>query len=121
MCLHSSVVPALSCFKTDFNIPHEIVKLSASTVYSNARRFVEMAREYLSTTPDFTKVPSFVGYCAFVAGSVQECVLEFLTSQDRYDLPDDVEICIIILRELLVYWPVLTCFVSIPTSRFIQL
>ncbi len=114
MCLHSSTVPALSCAKLNFQISHEIVKLSACTVYTNGRRFVEMAREYLSTTPDFTKVPSFVGYCAFVAGSAQECVMEFQATRDGHDLPDDVEICLIVLRELVVYWPVLKCFVRPP-------
>lgn len=111
MCLHSSAVPALSCSEMDFIIPQEIAKLSAKRVHSTARHFVEMSRNYLATTPDFTKVPSFVGYCAFVAGSVQECVLELQGLGQVYDLPEDVEICMIILKELTVYWPVLSCFV----------
>ena len=82
-------------------------------MHSTARRFVEMSRDYLATTPDFTKVPAFAGYCAFVAGSVQECILELLLVGEVYDLPNDIEICMTVLRELTVYWPVLSYFVCL--------
>lgn len=111
MFLHSSAVPALSCRKMEFMIPQEIAKLSARTVHATARHFVEMSRNYLVTTPDFTRVPSFVGYCAFIAGSLQECVLELQPLGKVYDLVEDVKVCMLILKELAVYWPVLSCFV----------
>lgn len=85
--------------------------MSARRVFSTARLFVEISREYLATTPDFTKVPSFVGYCAFVAGSVQETVMDFEVAGEGYDICGDVEICMVVLKELMAYWPVLKCFV----------
>lgn len=113
MRLHSSAVPALSRTKAGLLISPNVVRLSARTVFSTARLFVEMSREYLATVPDFTKVPSFVGYCAFVAGSVQEVVMDFQVAGDDYDFSRDVEICILVLRELMAYWPILKCFVCI--------
>ena len=112
MYLHASAVPALACTRTGLLLPAEMVKLSARTVFSTARLFVEMSREYLATTPDFTKVPSFVGFCAFVAGSVQEIVMDFPNAGECCDFSGDVEICLIVLKELMNYWPVLKCFVG---------
>ena len=117
MCLHSSAVPALSFTKTGLLISPEIVKLSARTVFSAARLFVEMSREYLATSPDFTKVPSFVGYCAFVAGSIQKVVMDFQVAGEGYDISGDVEICMVVLTELMAYWPVLKCFVRSPIVK----
>ena len=117
MCLQSSAVPALSCTKTGFLISPEIVKLSARTVFHTARSFVEMSREYLATRPDFTKVPSFVGYCAFVAGSVLKVVMDFQVAVESYDFSGDIQLCLILLKELTAYYRVLRPFVRTHKER----
>lgn len=121
MYLHSAAVPALSGIKNGLCPSPEIIKLSARKVFSTAREFVELSKEYFSTTPDFTKVPSFVGFCAFVAGSVQEAVMDFQITGEDYDFSGDVAICMVVLKELMVYWPVLKCFVCFQKSVKLRL
>lgn len=113
ICLHSSVVPALSGSTIGYFVSTMAVKASAETAYCNARRFTQMARDYISTTPDFTKLPPFIGYCAFYAGSVLGIISDFWREEEGEEFWDGAMVCKLVLRELMVYWPVLGCFVSL--------
>jgi hypothetical protein len=109
--LHSSVVPALSTATLRQLIPPMVVKMSSKTATSNARLFAKMARAYLATTPDIARVPSFVGYCAFVAGMALSAVLNYVGLEKGQAIRRNCAICTLLVWELKVYWPVLQCFV----------
>jgi hypothetical protein len=74
-------------------------------------RATEMAKRYLPTTPDFSKVPSFVGYCAFIARSVHGIMLDLKDTCLAPALRTNAIVCLIILEELKIYWPILSFMV----------
>ncbi|KEF53145.1 uncharacterized protein A1O9_11054 [Exophiala aquamarina CBS 119918] len=73
--LHSSAVPGLSGKGAKIQMSSTLSQTCARTALLNANLFAKMAREFLCTAPDFSKVPTFIGYCAFIAGSVHAFML----------------------------------------------
>lgn len=111
--LHSSMVPALSLSTAGKAIPPTVIKISSKTATTHAERFAKMTREYLKTTPEIAKIPSFVGYCAFVTGMVLSAVMTFIGPERGQGVRRDGAVCALLLWELKVYWPTLQCFVSL--------
>jgi hypothetical protein len=109
--LHSSMVPALSLSTAGHTIPPAIIKISSKTATTHAQLFAKMTCSYLNTTPDMAKVPSFVGYCAFVAGMVLSAVMSFTGLEKGQGVRRDGAICALLLWEIKVYWPTLQIFV----------
>ena len=109
--LHASVVPVLSGSAASKGLSPLVTKLSATTALSNAFAFAKMAKEYLRTTPDFTKLPPFVGYCAFVAGSVLNAAGVHLGSKSANQNHEGSLVCATVIQELSTYWPVFNSFV----------
>lgn len=109
--LHASVVPVLSGSATNKGLSPLVTKLSATTALSNAFAFAKMAKEYLRMQPDFTKLPPFVGYCAFVAGSVLNAAGVHLAPKAANQNHEGSLVCAAVLQELSVYWPVFHSFV----------
>ncbi|KAH8704019.1 hypothetical protein BGW36DRAFT_423547 [Talaromyces proteolyticus] len=116
--LHSSMVPALSLSTAGHATPPTIVKISSKTATSHAEYFAKMTCGYLNTTPDMAKVPSFVGYCAFVAGMVLSAVMAFTGLEKGQGIRRDGAICTLLLWELKVYWPTLQFFYQDLESHF---
>lgn len=111
--LHSSMVPALSLSTAGKSIPPAVIKISSQTATTHAERFAKMTRGYLSTKPEIAKIPSFVGYCAFVTGMVLSAVMAFIGPERGQGVRRDGAVCALLLWELKVYWPTLQCFVSL--------
>lgn len=110
--LHASTVPGFSGKGVGSDISSNLAEFCARTALLNANLFAEMARAYLATRPDFSKIPSFTGYCAFIAGSVHAVMLA--QGQSRANDPSwtHAVLCLLILQELKCYFPVLSVFVS---------
>lgn len=114
--LHASAVPAFSGSKAGLEISTNLVEFCARTTLLNANLYTEMAKAYRATTPDFSKVPSFVGYCAFIAGSIHGVMLGLKqTSSTRSSWANGI-VCLLVLQELKVYWPILGILVSNPSE-----
>lgn len=118
--LHASVVPVLSGSAANKGLSPLVTKLSATTALSNAFAFAKMAKEYLRTQPDFTKLPPFVGYCAFVAGSVLNAAGVHLAPKAANQNHEGSLVCAAVLQELSVYWPVFHSFVCPILLRWAQ-
>ncbi|KAL6248803.1 hypothetical protein RBB50_003866 [Rhinocladiella similis] len=107
--LHASTVPGFSGKGTGLDISANLAEFCARTALLNANLFAEMARAYLATRPDFSKVPSFVGYCAFIAGSVHAVMLRLRNGPADWSWRHSI-MCLLILQELKFYFPIMTVF-----------
>ncbi|KAF2101141.1 hypothetical protein NA57DRAFT_74727 [Rhizodiscina lignyota] len=106
--LNASAVPCFSGSKARQKLSPNLVEFCARATLSNADQFANLSKAYLATTPDFSKVPCFVGYCAFMAGSVHGTMCSpKSTSSASYSSWAKCAVCLLILQELKEYWPVL--------------
>ena len=103
--LHASVVPGFSGSKVRLQISTSLVEFCAKTALLNANLYADMAKGYLATIPDFTRLPSFVGYCAFIAGSVHGVMLGLTQTSYTSSSWANGIVCLLVLEELKVYWP----------------
>lgn len=109
--LHSSMVQAFSGDQDSMDIPPSLSDSCARSVSQHAVAFTELARKYLATIPDFSKVPCFVGYSAFVAGSVHVVRMDLEENPQNTTPYAHALICRHLLSELKIYYPVLDCLV----------
>ena len=113
--LHASVVPGISGSKAKLDISDNLSEFCGRTALINASRFAKMAKAYLASVPDFSKIPSFVGYCAFIAGSVHAVALrlkQYHSSVSSW-ARRGIIVCSLILQELKSYYPILTPLVKL--------
>ncbi|KIV92638.1 hypothetical protein PV10_03911 [Exophiala mesophila] len=78
-----------------------------SSVIRYANSFADLARDFLATSPDLGKVPTFVGYCAFVAGSVHAHMMHADFKRENSVAHANGVVCLIFLTEMKIYYPVL--------------
>ena len=105
--LHASVVPGLSGSKRGLDCSRNLVEYCARTALSNATLFSDMAKDYLGSRPDFSKVPTFVGYCAFIMGSTHAVMLGHSGTTDAFASFSNSVYCLMMLQELKDYWPIM--------------
>ena len=105
--LHSSLVSVDPEEGDDISASPTLSDSCTRTVARHAASFAELARKYLATVPDFSKVPSFVGYAAFLAGSVHAIRLELGEDLQNTTSHTHALICGLLLSELKIYYPVL--------------
>ena len=114
--LHASLVPGLSGSKRGLDCSKNLADFCARTSLLNASLFSGMAKDYLSSRPDFSKVPTFCGYCAFIIGSTHAVMLSHVEeSHAFYSFSNSVH-CLLILQELKEYWPFLSFLVWFSSS-----
>ncbi|QIW98290.1 hypothetical protein AMS68_003808 [Peltaster fructicola] len=69
LTLHSSLVPRFSG-KLSCNLPAEIIKMSTEASIRSAAGLAEIANDLIAFDCDYAKLPPYVGYCMYVAGSI---------------------------------------------------
>lgn len=111
--LHASAVPGLSGSSGASDIPHNFMEFCATIALTNANNFSKMAKTYLERSPDLAKIPPFVGYCAFISGSVH-AVMARLSRESSIFTPSRAQsiVCLLVLQELKAYYPILGLLVS---------
>ena len=68
--MHASLVPILSGHPVDLPESRESVRKNAEIVLQQAKDFAALLRQFVAKDLDITRLWSFSGYGAFVAGSV---------------------------------------------------
>ena len=112
ICLHSSMVPAFSGGENNMDISPTLSDSCARSVLEHAVAFTEMSKRYLATVPDFSKIPAFLGYAAFIAGSVHAIRMDLHQNPQNSTPYAHALVCLLILLELKIYYPVLNGLVS---------
>lgn len=104
--LHSTIVPVFSGRPADVSMPRELVQMSAESVIKNATSLGLILHQHLSLHTDPTKISPFVGYAAFVCGSV--FVIYEHTRHEEMAVPkidsDETRSLCQILDTLKLYW-----------------
>lgn len=108
--LHASTIPRFAGSKESLKISQDFADYSIKKVTLNAQRFAEVAKRYLATTPDFSRLPPFAGYCAYIAGSVHRIIVAIDKDIQRLSQINYV-VCLAIIEELKLYYPTLDSLV----------
>lgn len=88
---------------------------SIRTVLTAATQFTFMLLDFLATKPDVTRIPPFIGYCTFAAGLVHSTLSSLSPSLAVADAHcQHMQVALLLLDELINYWPILTPLVSCP-------
>lgn len=110
--LNWSIVPAAASVAERSPIPTSAVRHCVQTAYSHARQFAHLARAYIATLPDITKITSFIGYSAYVAGLVFGAVVRCLRASREDNAWRDGLACLLFMQELTPYWSPFKTLVS---------
>ena len=79
LVLHAALVPQFSGLCLNERLPAEVTRLSARIALTSALRVSEIAADLLALDWDPAQIPSFVGYCLYVSGSI---LITLLQSKD---------------------------------------
>ena len=110
--LNWSIVPASANAAEHSPLPASVARQCVQTAYSHARQFAHLARAYFATVPDITKISSFIGYSAYVAGLVLGAVVRCLRATREDDVWKDGLACLLLMQELAPYWSPFETLVS---------
>ncbi|KAB8205716.1 hypothetical protein BDV34DRAFT_195083 [Aspergillus parasiticus] len=106
--LWSSMVPPLSNQRSNTTeLPVGFADYGTVIVMQHVKMFVQSARAYLTVGAEFKKIPPFVGYCAYIAGSIQTHTFCFRNCPGDSLSWAQGMLCFLILEELKTHWPML--------------
>ncbi|KAE8413518.1 hypothetical protein BDV36DRAFT_268252 [Aspergillus pseudocaelatus] len=83
------------------------------------KMFVQSTRVYLAVGAEFKEMPPFMGYCAYIAGSIQAHTSCFRNCPGESLSWAQGMLCFLILEEMKTQWPMLNSMVrpSSPTRE----
>lgn len=110
--LHSSVVPIFSGSTADSKVSPTLLDSCGRTVLETAQNFMTLIKGFLRTSPDMTKISSFVAYATYLLGSVNAIAYKFLPRQQGADLYIQGLICLRVVNSMATYYPGLDSLVS---------
>lgn len=105
LLLHIAISPAFSTSKSNEERSPLVAEVASRALLTSATAITRMIAVFLARHSDITKVPSFVGYCAFTCGVVH-LVLYRMTSHESFS--GHLQVSLLLLRELAAYWPVMS-------------
>lgn len=110
LTLHSSLVPRFSG-KHATDLPAEVIKLSTEASIRSAESMAELARDLLAFECEFAKIPPYVGYCMYVAGSIHVTMINssILGETARRNLST----ILVVLQGMKPLWTILDRLVSL--------
>ncbi|KAL3440001.1 hypothetical protein BJX65DRAFT_315216 [Aspergillus insuetus] len=120
--LYGSAIPALSgeTKRGHLDVPLGISSYCTKVLLENLNAFGDLLKNYLCTCPDLSKIPSFLGYCAFTAGSTFSQLHAFGTGQRKSTSWAYGMLCLLFLDEIKGYYPVLNSKAQILRGQISQ-
>lgn len=112
LSLHSSVVPMFSGSTADSKVSPTLLDSCGRTVLETAQNFMTLVKGFLRTSPDMTKISSFVAYATYLLGSVNAIAYKFLPRQQDAHLYIQGLICLRVVDSMAMYYPGLDSLVS---------
>ena len=84
--------------------------MSTKALVTSAASITTLIADFLSRKDfDITRIPSFMGYCAFTCGVIH---LILYRTTGREPFKAHVQVALLLLNELAAYWPMLSSKVS---------
>ncbi|KAL2833579.1 hypothetical protein BJY01DRAFT_90827 [Aspergillus pseudoustus] len=116
--LYASAIPAWSgeAKRGHLDVPLGMSSYCTKVVLENLNAFGELLKNYLCTYPDLSMIPSFLGHCAFIAGSAFSQLRSFGSGQRKSTSWAYGMLCLLFLDEIKGYYPVLNSKVCGPAT-----
>ncbi len=106
LVLNSSLVPHFSGLAPTADMPLEIIQISAAVALRSAQALSDLSAHLVALEWDPTQIAPFVGYCMYVAASVQMSVL--LPNWEAGDARwSRLTHCLQLLKLMKPYWTIL--------------
>lgn len=109
--LHAAIVPPFSGRTVQLGFTRNAMRNSYETIFSHATKMGVLLKEYLSTSPDLTKLSPLVGFVAFITGSIVVVSMRSPKNGNTNDKAEPlafdislIESCLITLGTLQAYW-----------------
>ncbi|KAL1909926.1 hypothetical protein Sste5344_004114 [Sporothrix stenoceras] len=106
LVLSASLVPHFSGLVMARDMPREVVQMSAAVALRSARSLSELGAHLLALEWDPAHIAPFVGYCMYVAASVQISVLPKSSTGSGAAWGNMIN-CLKLLKLMKLYWAVL--------------
>ena len=118
LVLHTALVPQFCGLHLHENLPSEATGLSARIALKSALKISEMAADLLALDWDPAQIPSFVGYCLYVSGTILITLVHSRDSMLATLAAEHFSPTFKLLKLMKVYWINLERLVSCVSENF---